>query len=102
MQVRVLPGSFDREMADIGLTCFSLHSSHFKNTISVSVCLTNNCKQIMFHDVMAASYESTTPAIAQLVEHLTVDAADIRWSLVRFRVAGFLQESRWQETKQRE
>ena len=29
------------------------------------------------------------PAIAQLVEHLTVDAADIRWSLVRFRVAGF-------------
>ena len=30
------------------------------------------------------------PAIAQLVEHLTVDAADIRWSLVRFRVAGFI------------
>ena len=30
------------------------------------------------------------PAIAQLVEHLTVDAADIRWSLVRFRVAGFV------------
>jgi hypothetical protein len=26
-------------------------------------------------------------AIAQLVEHLTVDIADIRWSLVRFRVA---------------
>ena len=30
-----------------------------------------------------------TPAIAQLVEHLTVDSAEIRWSLVRFRVAGF-------------
>ena len=29
------------------------------------------------------------PAIAQLAEHLTVDLADIRWSLVRFRVAGF-------------
>ena len=26
-------------------------------------------------------------AIAQLVEHLTVDIVDIRWSLVRFRVA---------------
>ena len=32
----------------------------------------------------------TKPAIAQLVEHLTVDYADIRWSLVRFRVAGAL------------
>ena len=30
------------------------------------------------------------PAIAQLVEHLTVDPADIRWSLVRFWVAGFV------------
>ena len=29
------------------------------------------------------------PAIAQLVEHLTVGCAAIRWSLVRFRVAGF-------------
>ena len=29
------------------------------------------------------------PAIAQLVEHLTVEIADIRWSLARFRVAGF-------------
>ena len=28
------------------------------------------------------------PAIAQLVEHLTVDCAEIRWSLARFRVAG--------------
>ena len=28
------------------------------------------------------------PAIAQLVEHLTVDLAEIRWSLVRFREAG--------------
>ena len=34
-----------------------------------------------------------TPAIAQLVEHLTVDPADIRWSLVRFRVAGFMEPS---------
>ena len=29
-------------------------------------------------------------AIAQLVEHLIVDIADIRWSLVRFRVARLL------------
>ena len=28
------------------------------------------------------------PAIAQLVEHLTVEFAEVRWSLVRFRVAG--------------
>ena len=28
-------------------------------------------------------------AIAQLVERLTVELAEIRWSLVRFRVAGF-------------
>ena len=35
-------------------------------------------------------YLTPTPAIAQLVEHLTVDSADIRWSLVRFRVAGFI------------
>ena len=28
-------------------------------------------------------------AIAQLVEHLTVELAEIRWSLVRDRVAGF-------------
>ena len=32
------------------------------------------------------------PAIAQLVEHLTVDPAAIRWSLVRFRVAGHLEK----------
>ena len=30
------------------------------------------------------------PAIAQLVGHLTVELAAIRWSLVRFRVAGLL------------
>ena len=28
-------------------------------------------------------------AIAQLAEHLTVELAEIRWSLVLFRVAGF-------------
>ena len=33
------------------------------------------------------------PAIAQLVEHLTVDFAGIRGSLVRFRVAGLLLSS---------
>ena len=32
--------------------------------------------------------QETKPAIAQLVEHLTVEIADIRWSLARFRVAG--------------
>ena len=40
--------------------------------------------------VLAAPPRNTNPAIAQLVEHLTVDPAAIRWSLVRFRVAGFL------------
>ena len=28
------------------------------------------------------------PAIAQLVEHLTAELAEIRWSLVRSRVTG--------------
>ena len=36
-----------------------------------------------------APKDNDKPAIAQLAEHLTVDLADIRWSLVRFRVAGF-------------
>ena len=35
------------------------------------------------------------PAIAQLVEHLTVDLAEIRWFLVRFRVAGFACSHTW-------
>ena len=38
----------------------------------------------------ASKRSPTTPAIAQLAEHLTVEHAAIRWSLVRFRVAGFL------------
>ena len=33
------------------------------------------------------------PAIAQLAEHLTVECAAIRWSLVRFRVAGFYYQA---------
>ena len=37
------------------------------------------------------SYLHRKPAIAQLVEHLTVEIAGIRWSLVRFRVAGFFR-----------
>ena len=37
----------------------------------------------------AYTRKHTTPAIAQLAEHLTVEHAAIRWSLVRFRVAGF-------------
>ena len=35
------------------------------------------------------------PAIAQLVEHLTVELAEIRWSLVRLRVAGFAWHHTW-------
>ena len=35
------------------------------------------------------------PAIAQLVEHLTVELAEIKWSLVRFRVAGFARRHTW-------
>ena len=30
-----------------------------------------------------------SPDIAQLVERSTVEAADIEWSLVRFRVSGY-------------
>ena len=41
--------------------------------------------------VGTSNFIFSSPAIAQLVEHLTVDPADIRWSLVRFRVAGFVQ-----------
>ena len=43
-------------------------------------------------DELAKKNTLVSPAIAQLVEHLTVDSADIRWSLVRFRVAGFCVE----------
>ena len=35
------------------------------------------------------------PAIAQLVEHLTVELAEIRWSLVRFWVAGLACRHTW-------
>ena len=35
------------------------------------------------------------PTIAQLVEHLTVEIAGIRWSLARFRVAGFSRPEGW-------
>ena len=38
-------------------------------------------------------YDNAIPAIAQLVEHLTVDYAEIRWSLARFRVAGLFCHS---------
>ena len=41
-------------------------------------------------DLHPASYPHVIPAIAQLVQHLTVDFAEIRWSLARFRVAGLL------------
>ena len=40
------------------------------------------------HLAAQRSSAAVTPAIAQLVEHLTVDFAGIRGSLVRFRVAG--------------
>ena len=36
------------------------------------------------------AWAQAIPAIAQLVEHLTVDCAEIRWSLARFRAAGLL------------
>ena len=39
--------------------------------------------------MLRGSLVGVKPAIAQLVEHLTVELAEIRWSLVRFRVAGF-------------
>ena len=41
----------------------------------------------------------STPAIAQLVEHLTVEVAAIRWSLVRFRVAGVRCLTKKKKTK---
>ena len=36
----------------------------------------------------ACSMVGIKPAIAQLAEHLTVELGEIRWSLVRFWVAG--------------
>ena len=39
--------------------------------------------------MLRGSMVGVKPAIAQLVEHLTVELAESRWSLVRFRVAGF-------------
>ena len=56
------------------------------------------CLRGLFFDFAAAlawaaarpSAFTVIPAIAQLVEHLTVDFAGIRGSLVRFRVAGLL------------
>jgi hypothetical protein len=36
------------------------------------------------------AHNEATPAVAQLAERSTVDSADIEWSLVRFRAAGFL------------
>ena len=35
------------------------------------------------------------PAKIHLVEHLAVEFAEIRWSLVRFRVAGFACRHVW-------
>ena len=43
--------------------------------------------------IRPVGYLHVIPAIAQLVEHLTVDSAEIRWSLARFRVAGFFCHS---------
>ena len=40
--------------------------------------------------VRCSLWAQAIPAIAQLVEHLTVDCAEIRWSLAQFRVAGLL------------
>ena len=40
-------------------------------------------------NAVVGAAQRSIPTIAQLVEHLTVEFADIRWSLVRFRVAGF-------------
>ena len=41
------------------------------------------------HAIILAGYPGVIPAIAQLVGHPTGDCAEIRWSLARFRVAGF-------------
>ena len=48
-------------------------------------CAANDCKKSR-----CSLWAQAIPAIAQLVEHLTVDCAEIRWSLARFRVAGLL------------
>jgi hypothetical protein len=40
-------------------------------------------------NAVVGAAQRSIPTIAQLVEHLTVEFADIRWSLVRFRVVGF-------------
>ena len=41
----------------------------------------------------AKTYVVYAPDIAQLVERSTVDCAGIEWSLVRFRVSGFLESA---------
>ena len=48
-------------------------------------CAANDCKK-----PRCSLWAQAIPAVAQLVEHLTVDCAEIRWSLARFRVAGLL------------
>ena len=49
----------------------------------------------MFSVSWGDSIVGVKPAIAQLVEHLTVELAEIRWSLVQFRVAGFAWRHTW-------
>ena len=48
-------------------------------------CAAKDCKK-----ARCSLWAQANPAIAQLVEHLTVDCAEIRWSLARFLVAGLL------------
>jgi hypothetical protein len=73
---QVNPGSYLLGIADTRNG--SAPGGHHKPIVKKEHHLLDNSKQTL-----------STPAIAQLVEHLTVDSADIRWSLVRFRVAGF-------------
>ena len=49
----------------------------------------------MFSVCWGDSMVGVKPAIAQLVEHLTVELAEIRWSLVRFQVAGLAWRHTW-------
>ena len=112
MQVRVLPGSFATFVPICGVGCCDWNVLSYLNLLGFAwhrsglrrlawawqeSCAVTRC--FVWADAaigcvcrwlaICAHRKITTPAIAQLVEHLTVDAADIRWSLVRFRVAGF-------------
>ena len=59
-------------------------------------------KNALNHPAPCSLWPQAIPAIAQLVEHLAVDCAEIRWSLARFLVGRIaLLSSSWHLHRQR-